>query len=244
MSENSEMEPKSLEKDVLDPNYPLMIRLKEKCPGTYSHCKNVADLLETVGTELGLDGKKLKIAGFLHDIGKVYCPKLFSENQPEDENIHDSLEPWISYLLISSHVANTLQILYSDSNIDSDIIEWCSQHHGSTLVGYFYKKSGSENENEFRYKTLPPKSLEAALLMLCDHLEARLRSERKSGRINTKEQVEDLVDLVFDQLLDDDQFDDVAVSRLKILRQVKKILKRELFTKFEDHKRIDYKQDV
>ena len=70
MSENNDMEPtKPSDKDVLDANYPLMIRLRETCPGTYAHSKNVADLLESIGVELGLDGKRLRIAGFLHDIG-------------------------------------------------------------------------------------------------------------------------------------------------------------------------------
>ena len=228
------------EKDVLDPNYPLMIKLKERCPGTYSHAKNVADILESVATELGLDSRKMKIAGYYHDIGKTHCPFAFSENQPDDVNIHDTLEPWISYQLVSSHVAHTIQLLYDDPHIDGDVVRWCSQHHGSTLVGVFFKKSGCQNESEYRYKTQTPKSIEAALLMLCDHLEARVRSERKSGKIKTKDQVDDLVELVFESLVDDDQFDDVAVTKLKILRQIKKILKRELSNKFDDHKRIDY----
>jgi len=142
------MEESQQEKDVLDPNYPLMIKLKEKCPGTYAHAKNVADILETVGTELGLDSRKLKIAGFYHDIGKTYCPKAFSENQPDEINVHDAIEPWISYQLIMSHVSHTIQILYDDPYIDKDIIAWCSQHHGRTLVLFFYKKSRGENETQ------------------------------------------------------------------------------------------------
>jgi putative nucleotidyltransferase with HDIG domain len=228
-------------KDVLDPNYPLMIKLRELCPGTYSHAKNVADLLEAMSTELGLDSRKLKIAGFYHDIGKTRCPLAFSENQPDDVNIHDALEPWLSYQLISGHVAHTIQILYDDPHIDPDVVEWCSQHHGTTLVGIFFRKSGCQNESEYRYKTQSPKSIEAALLMLCDHLEARLRSERKSGRIQSRDQVDDLVETVFEQLIDDDQVDDVIV-KLKTLRQMKKILKRELANKFDEHKRIDYKE--
>lgn len=232
------------DKDVLDPNYPLMIKLKEKCPGTYAHAKNVADILETVATELGLDNRKLKIAGYYHDIGKIYFPLSFSENQPYETNMHDSLEPIISYYLITSHVANTVQILYDDPYIDKEIVDWCSQHHGTTLVSYFFKKSKTDNESDFRYKTKTPQSLEACLLMLCDHLEARMRSERKSGRIKEKEQVDTLVDSVFNELTEDDQFDDVILPKFKILRQIRKLLKRELTAKFEDHKRIDYKSET
>lgn len=235
------IEDKQTGKDVLDPNYPLMIKLRELCPGTYSHAKNVSDLLEAVATELGLDSRKLKIAGYYHDIGKTRCPYAFSENQPDDTNIHDTLDPWVSYQLISSHVSHTIQILYDDPYIDQCIVDWCSQHHGTTLVGVFFKKSGCQNESEYRYKTQTPKSIEAALLMLCDHLEARLRSERKSGRIQTRDQVDELVETVFEHLTDDDQVDDVVV-KLKTLRQIKKILKRELSNKFDDHKRIDYKE--
>jgi len=228
------------DKDVLDPSYPLMIKLKERCPGTYSHSKNVADILEALSMELQLDSKNLKIAGFYHDIGKTRCPEMFSENQPETENIHDNLDPHISYLLITGHVANTTQMLYDDPNIDDKVVQWCSQHHGSSLAGYFFQKSGSDNEDEYRYKTRTPQSLEAALLMICDHLEARLRSERKSRKITTKDQVEQLVETVLDSLMNDDQLDEVSLPRLKILRQIKRILKNELYSKFEDHKRIDY----
>ena len=228
------------DKDVLDSNYPLMLRLREACPGTFSHSKNVADILETIGTELGLDSRKLKIAGYYHDIGKIFCAKAFSENQGETDNVHDALEPWVSYNLITAHVANTIQILYNEPEIEPEIVEWCSQHHGTTVVLYFFMKSKSEDADAYRYRTKAPQSLEAALLMLCDHLEARMRSERKSGKLTTKKDVEALVDVVFDSLMDDDQFDDVSIPRLKIIRRLKQLLKTELFTKFEDHKRVDY----
>ena len=85
--------------------------LREKAPGTFSHSKNVASMLETIGSDLGLDVIKLKIAGYFHDIGKVNSPTYFTENQAEIDNPHDKLEPWISHKIITSHVAETAQIL-------------------------------------------------------------------------------------------------------------------------------------
>ncbi len=230
--------------DILDLNYPLLVKFKEKCPGTFAHSKKLAEVLEKIGTALGLDSKVLKTIGLYHDVGKMVTPVLYSENQPIDFNPHDNLEPWISFALVAGHVAHSVQILLNDPNFDDELVKVCSQHHGTTLALCFFKKSGSENEEEYRYTTLRPQSFEAALLMICDHLEARIRSEMNSGRITDKEGIENIVEIVFNSLVDDGQFDDVAVPSFKILRTLKSTLKLEFSELFEDHKRIDYAQDT
>lgn len=111
--------------DVLDMNYPLLVAFKEAAPGTFAHCKTVAEVLEKIGNALGLNSRKLKIIGFYHDIGKMITPILYSENQPADYNPHDNLEPWISFALVAGHVAHTVQILLSDPNIDNELVEIC-----------------------------------------------------------------------------------------------------------------------
>lgn len=219
--------------DVLDSGYKLMVLLREKAPGTYNHSKNVASMLEAIGSELGLDVRSLRIAGYFHDIGKTTFPELFTENQA-DQNIHDSLNPQISYHLITSHVAWTSDILTNDSNIPREVIQWCSQHHGTTVVRYFFQKDGSRNENKYRYKCTKPNTLEGMLLMLCDHLEARSRSLSQSGKLD---QIDDLVEIAFNDLNIDEQFDDVTL-KLAHLRLIKKFLCRELSSQY--HKRIDY----
>lgn len=230
--------------DILDLNYPLLVKFKEASPGTFAHSKILAELLEKIGNALGLNSRKLKIVGFYHDIGKTITPILYSENQPPDFNPHDKLEAWVSFALVSSHVAHTVQILLTDPNIDREIVDICSQHHGTTLAVSFFKKSGTEDEDAFRYKTQRPQSFEAALLMMCDHLEARIRSEINSGKITNREGIESIIDDVFNYLVDDNQFDDVAIPSFRVLRKLKVILKLEFSELYKDHKRIDYTQDT
>lgn len=230
--------------DILDLNYPLLVKFKEASPGTFAHSKILSELLEKIGNALGLNSRKLKIVGFYHDIGKTVTPILYSENQPADFNPHDNLEPWVSFALVSGHVAHTVQILLTDPNIDREIVDICSQHHGTTLATCFFKKSGSEDENAFRYTTQRPQSFEAALLMMCDHLEARIRSEVNSGKITDKDGIENLIDVVFNYLVDDNQFDDVAIPSFRVLRKLKVILKLEFSELFKDYKRIDYSKNA
>lgn len=232
--------------DILDLNYPLLVKFKEAAPGTFAHSKILSELLEKIGNALGLNSRKLKIVGFYHDIGKSITPILYSENQPANFNPHDNLEPWVSFALVSGHVAHTVQILLTDPNIDREIVDICSQHHGTTLASCFFMKSGgeAENENAFRYATQRPQSFEAALLMMCDHLEARIRSEITSGKITNKEGIENLIDVVFNYLVDDNQFDDVAIPSFRVLRKLKVILKLEFSELYKDHKRIDYTEKM
>jgi putative nucleotidyltransferase with HDIG domain len=223
--------------DVLDSNYPLMTLLREKAPGTYAHGKNVAALLEALGAELNLDVQKLRIAGFYHDIGKTVDPQYFSENQNEEsENIHDDLLPRISYKIIVSHVAETTQILINDENIPIDVIRWCAQHHGNTVLKYFFAKAGTNNESSYRYHTKIPSSLEAGLLMICDCLEAKCRSLYQNDKLSS---IEDVVDSTLNDLIDDQQLDDISLPRLSYLRKMKIVLYRELGSMYKP-KRIDY----
>lgn len=222
--------------DVLSPDYPLMVIMRG-IPGTLSHSKNIALMLETIGPELGLDVRKLKIAAYYHDIGKSVNPRYFTENQTEDEeNAHKELDSWISYRLITAHIGDTVQILVNDPNIPRDVIEWCSQHHGTCIVRYFCNKSGTKNVDNYRYKCTKPRSLEAALLMICDHLEARSRSLNQAGKLSN---VDELIDKVIVELLEEDeQLDDVALPKLGYLRKIKFLLKREISSQY--HKRVDY----
>jgi len=232
---------KPTEVDILDSGYPLLVEFKEKALGTYTHSRHISDILETLGNELSLNSRNLKVAGMYHDIGKMINPLAFSENQSADSNIHDGLPPWISFALISGHVAHTIQILFNDNNMSDEVIAICSQHHGTTLAAYFAKKDADAPEENYRYRCKRPQTFDAALLMICDHLEARTRAELNSGRIEDQEGIEGLVEVVFDHVVDDNQFDFVAVPNFKILRQLKILLKKEFVELFADHKRIDYK---
>ena len=223
--------------DVLDSGYPLMTLLKEKAPGTYAHSKNVALLIEVVGHELGLDVDSLKIAGTYHDIGKTLNPEYFAENQTNDENILNDLDPWVAYKVVTSHVGDTTQILINDPNISREVVEYCSQHHGSSVMTYFYNKSNATSVDMYRYKCTNPTTLEAGLLMICDHLEARSKSRFQIGKIQNDRDIDELVELVLNELMADEQLDNITL-KLGHLRLIKEILKRELRSSY--HKRPDY----
>lgn len=221
--------------DVLDVNYPLMVLLRSKAPGTYSHSKNVASMLKSLAGPLGLNAELLDICGHFHDIGKTVSPRFFSENQTDDDkNPHDLLEPWMSYKLISAHVGDTTQILINDPNIPRKAIEICSQHHGTCIMKFFLMKSETGNDENYRYKATRPQSLEAAILIICDQIDATSRSLDQAGKLKD---IDGLVEKTISELIDDGQLDEVEFTFGKF-RIIKKILKQELASQF--HKRVDY----
>jgi putative nucleotidyltransferase with HDIG domain len=225
--------------DVLDSNYPLIIKLKETAPGTYNHSRAVASLLEAIAIAIDLPDELLKIAGFYHDIGKTVSPKMFIENQQEeDENPHDKLEPHVSLRYITAHVGDTAQILINDRNIPVEVIRWCIQHHGTSVIKSVFlkkQKSGEAKRDNYRYPCKKPECLEAALIMICDILEATSRALSQSGQLIS---IDELVEKVIQDLEQDEQLDDVELTFGK-LRIIKNVLKKELSAQY--HKRINYK---
>ncbi len=226
--------------DVLDTNYPLMVLLRTKAPGTYNHSKTVSSLLESVGTALDLSIRDLRIAGFYHDIGKTNCPEAFTENQDDDTSeFHTDKPVKDSLKYLTSHVADTVNILINDPNIPIHVTRWCSQHHGNSKLKYFYKRE-CQKKNElipdapFRYKCYRPENLESAVLMICDIVEATTRSMEQNNKL---EDVEKLIDGIVAELEKDEQLDDVVLT-FKKLRTIKEVLKREIASSY--HKRIDY----
>jgi len=227
--------------DVLDPSYPLLSILREKCPGTFAHGKNVASLLEALGAELKLSITMLRIAGQYHDIGKISYPLYFSENQTEESgNPHDELEPHVSHKIITAHVGNTTQLLINDDNIPIEVIRWCSQHHGNSVLRYFFTKSASKNEDTYRYNCCPPNCLEAGLLMLCDCLEAKCRSLFQNDKLHD---VQDVVAETIKDLIADRQLDNIELPKLSYLRRIEEVLARELNSMYKA-KRVDYDKAV
>jgi len=191
--------------------------------------------LKALAGPLGLDAEVLDVCGHFHDLGKTVSSRFFSENQTDDDkNPHDALEAWVSYKIISAHVGDTTQILINDPNIPRRVIEICSQHHGTCIMKFFLMKSKTKNVENYRYKATRPQSLEAALLMICDQIDATSRSLSQAGKLND---VDGLVEKSINDLIDDEQLDDVEFTFGKF-REIKKILKQELAAQF--HKRVDY----
>ena len=236
MAEENNIEEKESKEglqQLLDSTYPLLQKFRETCSGTYKHSQSVASMIEGVALSLGLDVNKMKVAAYYHDIGKMFNPKYFTENQLEDENPHDKLSPIVSYNIITRHVSDSATILINDHNFSRDIIEIISQHHGQSVLKYFFRKSGSDVDDNFRYKTAKPTCIESAVLMICDHIEATSRSLMQSNKFDPTVVIESTIN----GLIDDGQLDDV-VMRLGDLKKIKEALAKELEGTYQ--KRVDY----
>jgi cyclic-di-AMP phosphodiesterase PgpH len=227
-----EEEPDKL-KILLDTSYPLIQKFREICPGSYKHSQALSQMVESVSIDLGLEVTFMKVASMYHDIGKMRNPQYFTENQLDNINPHDKLDPWISYQLISRHVSDTALILLHDSNFPRRLIEIATQHHGTTIVKYFFIKSGSTVEDMFRYHSEKPKCIEAMVLMVCDSIEARSKADLQAGKFDAMTIIEETIN----GLMSDGQLDDV-VMRLGDLQKIKDALAKELEGTYQ--KRVDY----
>jgi len=225
------------EVDLLDPTYPLLAKFRDLAPGTAKHCQVLASMVESISLALGLNVKKMKTAATYHDIGKQFNASFFTENQLDNENPHKDLDPRISYQIITRHVSDSAIILLNDSNFSRDIIDIVSRHHGQTVLKYFFNKSGSNVEDHYRYKTAKPTTIEAAVLMICDILEATSRSKIQSGTYDPGKIIEETVN----GLIADSQLDEVYM-KLGDLKKIKLALAKELEGTYQ--KRVDYKDAI
>ena len=221
---------------LLDATYPLLQKFREACPGTFKHSQALVSMMEGISMALDLDVNFMKIVAQYHDIGKINNPKYFIENQLDEENPHDKLDPYMSYQIISRHVSDGVNILLNNGDFPRRLIEIISQHHGTTIVRYFFAKAGIDIEDIYRYKCTKPKCVEAASLMLADHIEAKSRSYIQSGKFNSADAI---IDDTINELLDDGQLDEVYM-KLGDLKKIKIALAKEL--KGSVQKRVDYEE--
>ena len=172
-----------------------------------------------------------------HDLGKMNSPEMFSENQGK-KNPHDDIDTDISYQIITRHVGDTILLLLNnieDFEEKYKLMQIISQHHGNTVLRYFFNKSGIDNEDLYRYKSVQPQSIEAAVLMLCDSVEATARSLASNSELEKPEDRRQVVNTNVDRLMQDGQLDDIKVGELK---KIKAVLYKELENMY--HKRESY----
>ena len=157
--------------ELCDPNTPLQRDLMNKAAGTYQHSLMVANLAEAAALRIGADAQLVRTAAYYHDIGKIKRPEFFSENQMTYLNPHDNLAPTLSTLIITSHVKDGVAMA-KEARLPQPIIDMIGQHHGNTVVGYFYHKAKKLdpdiNMDDFRYNCKRPQTREAAILMIAD----------------------------------------------------------------------------
>ena len=221
-----------------DLNRPLMKDLLSKAPGTYQHCMAVAYLAQSVGEAIGADTRLLRIGAYYHDIGKMVNPKFFIENQFNAENPHDVLEPRESSKLILNHVRRGMKI-GQEAGLPKVVEDLILQHHGTQLMEYFYNiaaktyPNSTIREEDFRYPGPKPQSVEAALLMVCDAVEAASRSLIDPNRKEFRK----MVRLILVKRIVDGQFAECDLSS-RDLSKIVKALVDALEASF--HSRIQY----
>lgn len=223
-------------KHYLDTDYPLLDKFKGAAPGTFRHCQNVANLAEAVASDLGMNTTLMKVCATYHDIGKMYNPNYFTENQNGDGNPHDELDPHISYQLISRHVADSVFILMTETDMPREVMEIVAEHHGDAVLKAIFNKGDKKNPDAYRYKCPKPTNEYSSILMIVDAVEATARSI--SEKLTTPEAKIKVVKETIDRLREDQQLDEMKVGTL---RQVQKRLIRELDGIY--HTRLDYDEE-
>jgi putative nucleotidyltransferase with HDIG domain len=231
--------------ELSNPNHPLLRKLLTETPGTYHHSIMVGNLSETAAESIGADGLLCRVGSYYHDIGKTKRPMYFIENQTNMENPHDRIDPNLSKSIITAHPRDGVEML-KDYKIPKPIREIAQQHHGTTLLHYFYHKALKLNklaegegeakeiqEEDFRYPGPKAQSKEAAIVGIADSVEAAVRSLRSP----TLEQIDTMVHKIIKSRLDDGQFNECDLT-LKELDTIEKTLNETLLGIF--HSRIDY----
>ena len=173
----------------------------------------IGTLAEAVAGDLGMDENLMKAGAYYHDIGKLRRPRYFVENQMGGGNIHDTMSPTLSAVTIIAHIREGVE-LANEYGLPKKVKEFITEHHGTTCMGYFYKKAlamGEKVEKEqFCYPGPRPRSRETALLMLLDSMEAAMRAEGKN--IKTVDDIREVIERVVDIKIADRQLDDVDFS--------------------------------
>ena len=173
--------------ELSDFSHTLLKQLLLVAPGTFHHSIMVGALAESGAEAVGANATFARIASYYHDIGKMKLPTFFVENQKGGENPHDKIKASLSALIITSHTKDGY-ILGKQNKLPREILNVILEHHGTTLVQYFYYKALENGENvlesDFRYSGPKPKTKESAIILLADTIEAAVRSseDKKIGR--------------------------------------------------------------
>ncbi|NMD70662.1 HD family phosphohydrolase [Bacillus sp. DNRA2] len=226
--------------ELSNPNHPLLKKILTEAPGTYHHSVMVANLAETACEAIGANGLLARVGCYYHDIGKTKRPQFFIENQMNIQNPHDRLPPQTSKNIIIAHAIDGVEML-KRHKMPREIIDIAEQHHGTTLLQYFYhkaKKDGIEvKEMDYRYPGPKAQTKEAAIIGIADSVEAAVRSMGHP----THEQIESVVRKIIADRLADDQFNECDLT-LKELETVSNALLETLKGIF--HSRIEYPETI
>ncbi|MGD2124516.1 MAG: HDIG domain-containing protein [Desulfobacteraceae bacterium] len=236
---------KLLELGSLD--QPLLRDLMVQVPGTYHHSVIISNMVEATAKAVQANPLLAKVSAYYHDIGKMKKPLYFVENQRGGENKHEKLAPSMSSLILISHVKDGVE-LAKEHKLGREIIDIIRQHHGSSLITFFYQKakdrmvakgvkSSNVKEEDFRYPGPKPQTKEAGLVMLADMVEAASRSLADP----TPARIQGMVQKIVNKAFSDGQLDECELT-LKDLHQIAKSFNKTLSGIF--HHRIEYPEAV
>src|SRR3989440_1132908 len=243
--------------EASDLNHPLLRRMTIEAPGTYHHSLVVANLAEAAAEAIGANATLCRVCSYFHDVGKLVKPEYFTENMNYERNPHDDLAPTMSALIIIAHVKEGVDLALK-SKLNHRIIDIIQEHHGTSLVYYFYQRAMQQQEDaraggkimklreddipqvreeSFRYSGPKPQTKESAIVSLADMVESASRSLEKP----TPQKIEQLVNELISQRIADGQLTECDLT----LADLDRIAERFRFTLMTMlHTRIAYpKQD-
>ena len=230
--------------ELADHNQPLLKKLMQDAPGTFNHCLTVSHMCENAAEAIGANPVLARVGAMYHDIGKLLRPMFFVENQSfyGIENPHNTCTPRFSKMLITAHPKDGVE-LAKEAHLPQVINNFILQHHGTSLVSYFYnealKEEGAENVNEdqFRYPGPKPNMKETAILMIADAVESAVRAAKNPSN----EEIDAIINKIIKERLNDGQLSDSPIT-LKDLKTIAETFSRML--RGMHHKRIKYHNDL
>lgn len=197
--------------DLSDQNSPVLRKLLLTASGTYQHSLMVSQLAETACKEIGANSLLARVAALYHDIGKMEHPEYFTENNIDSQNRHTDLNPSLSVSIIKSHLRLSVEKAHQ-MHLPSDIIRIVSEHHGNSVMTFFYQKAKESNpavnEDDFRYDGNCPTSKESAVVMLADVVEAACKSLEKP----TPQTLEKFIQQLINGKIEAHQLDECALT--------------------------------
>lgn len=226
--------------ELMNTDLPIFKQMATQAPGSYQHSLIVASLAERAAEEIKLDPMLVKAGALYHDIGKIKRPEYFIENRIENPDMHRDLKPSMSTLVIINHVKEGVE-LAKKLKLPEKIIEIIAQHHGRSLMRFFFQKAKEKydpemqkiGEESYRYAGPIPESKEAALIMLSDSVEAAARSLKTPSLPSMRK----LITEIFNNYIQDGQLDDCYFS-FKELQAVASIFLSTLYSIY--HPRVEY----
>ncbi len=219
---------------------PLLRELSVQAPGTWNHSMVIGQMGEAAAESIDANGLLVRVGAYYHDIGKMKKPAYFVENQT-GENRHDKLTPSMSALIIKAHVKDGLEMAI-EHGLPKQIVDFIPQHHGSSLISYFYTKALKDaepdeivEESHYRYPGPKPQSKEAGILMVADAVEASSRTVQDP----TPAKLQGLVQKIINRIFASGELDECDLT-LRDLHAIAKTFTRVLNGIY--HRRVEYSE--